>query len=117
LSGFNPQVLLENCTVLQRIKSNRISRTCEEISRRLSSHSSRNREGIKKHRLQGELRLLSHGAKSLHQENAVNGFSQCQCWRLVLLDQADLSRFTQRMVEYLIVVNIIAQLLCFSQGF
>jgi len=73
--------------------------------------------GIKKHRRPGELRLLGHGGKSLHQENAVNGFSQCQCWRLVLLDQIDLSRRTQQIVEYLIVVVIIPQMVRFSQGF
>ena len=53
------------------------------------------------------MRLLGHGAKSLHQENAVNGFSQRQCWRLVLLDQADLSKFTQRLVLYLIVILLL----------
>lgn len=40
----------------------------------------------------GEMRLLSHKDKALPVGNAVKGFSQRQRWRLVLLDQADLSR-------------------------
>jgi len=70
-----------------------------------------------KHWRPGEMRLLSHADKALHVGIAVNGFSQRQCWRLVLLDQADLSRLTRRIMEYLIVSPIKAQMFYFCQGF
>jgi hypothetical protein len=57
------------------------------------------RKELNKNWQPGEMRLLSHTDRALPVRNAVNGFSQCQCWRLVLLDQVDLSRLSQRMAE------------------
>jgi hypothetical protein len=50
------------------------------------------RKELNKNWRPGEMRLLSHKNMAFPVGNAVNGFSQRQCWRLVLLDQADLSR-------------------------
>jgi hypothetical protein len=52
-----------------------------------------------KHWRPEEMRLLSHTYREIPVGNAVNEFSQRQCWRLVLLDQFDLSRLTQRILE------------------
>jgi hypothetical protein len=61
------------------------------------------RKGLNKKPAPGKMRLLSHTYRALPVGNAVNGFSQCQCWRLVLPDRADLSRLTRRKPIYLIV--------------